>query len=133
MFGATHDRDDDSLEPRPDDHRRNLAALAVVLPELAARLGAGPFAAHVGVRATTVDYLPVAGAAPDAPAGLFVLTGLGSRGFTLAPLLAEHIAALALGAPSPLPRPLADLVDPARFARRARRRGRPPINPWPDR
>ncbi len=125
MFGATHDRDDDNLEPRLDDHQRNLAAVAEILPGLAARLGAGPFAAHVGVRATTVDYLPIAGAAPDAPAGLFVLSGLGSRGFTLAPLLAEHIAAAALGAPSPLPGPLADLVDPARFERRARRRGRP--------
>jgi tRNA 5-methylaminomethyl-2-thiouridine biosynthesis bifunctional protein len=125
MFGATHDRDDDSLEPRPGDHQRNLAALAEVLPGLAARLGKGPFAAHVGVRATTVDYLPVAGAAPNGPAGLFVLAGLGSRGFTLAPLLAEHVAAVALGAPSPLPGPLAGLVDPARFERRARRRGRP--------
>jgi tRNA 5-methylaminomethyl-2-thiouridine biosynthesis bifunctional protein len=125
MFGATHDRDDDSLEPRLDDHQRNLAAVAEALPKLAARLGSGPFAAHVGVRATTVDYLPVAGAAPGVPAGLFVLTGLGSRGFTLAPLLAEHIAAVALGAPSPLPAPLADLVDPARFERRARRRGHP--------
>ncbi len=123
MFGATHDRDDDNLEPRLEDHQRNLAALAEVLPELAARLGTGPFEAYVGVRATTVDYLPIAGAAPAA--GLFVLSGLGSRGFTLAPLLAEHIAAAALGAPSPLPGPLADLVDPARFERRARRRGHP--------
>ena len=124
MFGATHDRDDEGLDPRPDDHQRNLAAVTEILPGLAAQLGAGPFAAHVGVRATTVDYLPIAGAAPDA-AGLFVLTGLGSRGFTLAPLLAEHVAAVALGPPSPLPGPLTDLVDPARFERRARRRGRP--------
>jgi tRNA 5-methylaminomethyl-2-thiouridine biosynthesis bifunctional protein len=133
MFGATHDRDDDSLEPRLGDHQRNLAALAEVLPGMAARLGAGPFEAHVGVRATTADYLPIAGAAPGAPGGLFVLTGLGSRGFTLAPLLAEHVAALALGAPSPLPLSLADLVDAGRFERRARRRGRPALNPWPDR
>jgi len=124
MFGATHDRDDDGLEPRQGDHLRNLAALAEVLPRLAGRLGAGPFEAHVGVRATTADYLPIAGAAPDAAAGLFVLTGLGSRGFTLAPLLAEHVAALALGAPSPLPLSLADLVDAGRFERRERRRGR---------
>ena len=65
----------------------------------------------------------MAGAAPEAPAGLFVLSGFSARGFTLAPLLAEHVAALALGAPSPLPAPLAAIVDPARFARRAARRG----------
>jgi tRNA 5-methylaminomethyl-2-thiouridine biosynthesis bifunctional protein len=122
ILGATHDRDEVSLEARPEDHQRNLAALAEVLPELAARLEGRTYEAYVGVRATTADYLPLAG--PGELPGLFVLTGLGSRGFTLAPLLAEHVAALALGAPSPLPTPLADLVDPARFERRARRRGR---------
>ena len=35
-----------------------------------------------------------------------MLAGLGGRGFTLAPLLAEHVAALVVGAPSPLPRGL---------------------------
>jgi tRNA 5-methylaminomethyl-2-thiouridine biosynthesis bifunctional protein len=122
IVGATHDRDEVSLEARPQDHQRNLAALAEVLPELAARLEGQAYQAYVGVRATTADYLPLAG--PGEVPGLFVLTGLGSRGFTLAPLLAEHVAALALDVPSPLPAPLADLVDPARFERRARRRGR---------
>ena len=121
IFGATHDRDDEGLEARTLDHRRNLEAVAEVLPALASRLEGPALEARVGVRATTSDYLPLAGRA--GPPGLFVLTGLGSRGFTLAPLLAEHVAALALGRPSPLPTPLADLVDPARFARRARRRG----------
>ncbi|HRD29652.1 MAG TPA: hypothetical protein PLO65_15230, partial [Caulobacter sp.] len=54
--------------------------------------------------------------------GLFILAGLGSRGFCTAPLLAEHVAALALDAPSPLPAPLASLVDPERFTARGRRR-----------
>jgi tRNA 5-methylaminomethyl-2-thiouridine biosynthesis bifunctional protein len=73
---------------------------------------------RASLRATTVDRLPVAGAAD----GLFLLTGFGSRGFSLAPLLAEHVAALAMGAPIPLPADQAELVDPGRFARRAARR-----------
>ncbi|MDP1778123.1 MAG: hypothetical protein Q8K90_05885, partial [Brevundimonas sp.] len=40
----------------------------------------------------------------------------GSRGFCVAPLLAEHVAALAMGAPSPLPADLAARVDPLRNA-----------------
>jgi tRNA 5-methylaminomethyl-2-thiouridine biosynthesis bifunctional protein len=48
--------------------------------------------------------------------GLFVLSGLGSRGFALAPLLAEHVAARVLDAPSPLPADLAAVVDPVRFS-----------------
>jgi tRNA 5-methylaminomethyl-2-thiouridine biosynthesis bifunctional protein len=72
------------------------------------------------VRATTPDRMPLAG---QVAPGLFVLGGLGSRGFTLAPLLAEQVAALALGAPSPLQQPLARTVSPDRFAERSARRG----------
>lgn len=129
LFGATHDRDDTDARPRDGDHIRNLEAVAAVIPELAEALRKHSLRPWTGIRATTRDYLPLAGeVAAEAP-GLFVLGGLGSRGFTLAPLLAEHIASLALSAPSPLPRPLAELVDPARFERRARRRGRPDQTP----
>jgi len=69
------------------------------------------------VRATTRDRLPVAGILD---AGLFVLGGLGSRGFVAAPLLAEHVAALIADSPSPLPRALAQRVDPSRPALKAR-------------
>ncbi|MGI9170352.1 MAG: FAD-dependent oxidoreductase, partial [Caulobacteraceae bacterium] len=124
MFGATHDRDDEDARPRAGDHRRNLQSLARGLPALAARLADARLEAHTAIRATTRDYLPLAGALGAAQPGLLVLSGLGSRGFTLAPLLGEHLAALIVGAASPLPRDLAALVEPARFARRARRAGR---------
>lgn len=120
LFGATHDRGDAGTDLRPMDHGRNLDLLARGLPGLAAALAEIPHQGRASVRATTPDRLPMAGAA-GAP-GLFLLTGFGSRGFAAAPLLAEHVAALALGAPSPLPAVLAETVDPARFARRAARR-----------
>ncbi|MDB5428453.1 MAG: hypothetical protein JWR43_2428, partial [Phenylobacterium sp.] len=123
LFGATHDRGDTARDVRPEDHRRNLQALAAGLPRLAERLADEPLEGRASTRVVTPDRLPVAGAGPDGPAGVFVLSGFGARGFTLAPLLAEHVAALAMQAPSPLPAPLADTVDPARFARRAARRG----------
>ena len=123
LFGATNDRDDVARDVRAEDHARNLAALAEGLPMLAARLAGSPLEGRAAIRVATPDFLPVAGAAPTAPAGLFVLSGFGARGFTLAPLLAEHVAALALDAPSPLPAPLAAIVEPGRFARRAERRG----------
>ena len=121
LFGATHDRDDQGLEIRPLDHDRNRATLAQGLPGLAGRLDGLDLQGRASVRAATPDFLPLAGAVEAKP-GLFVLSGFGSRGFCLAPLLAEHVAALALGAPSPLAAPLAHLVDPARLARRAARR-----------
>jgi tRNA 5-methylaminomethyl-2-thiouridine biosynthesis bifunctional protein len=119
LFGATHDRDDAGDDPRPADTARNLALLAQVRPELAGALDLAQVQARAGVRAVTPDFLPLAGALQP---GLFILSGLGSRGFCAAPLLAEHIAASATGAPSPLPRALAAIVDPQRFEARRRRR-----------
>lgn len=120
LFGATHDRDDAGTDLRPADHRRNLDTLAKALPALAARIDAERLEGRASVRAVSPDRLPLAGAADQE--GLYVLTGFGSRGFAFAPLLAEHVAALALGAPSPISRAAADLVAPDRFARRAARR-----------
>jgi len=124
LFGATHDRDDAASDLREADHGRNLATLAAALPALAARLQELPLEGRASVRAASPDRLPLAGAAPDASPGLFLLTGFGSRGFAFAPLLAEHVAAQATGAPSPLPASLATLVEPARFQRRERARAR---------
>ena len=120
LFGATHDRDDATLDVRGPDHSRNLERLAEAAPALAARLAGLDLAGRASVRAVTPDFMPLAGAA-GAP-GLFVLSGLGSRGFCSAPLLAEHVAATALGAPSPLPSPLAALVEPRRFEMRRSKR-----------
>jgi tRNA 5-methylaminomethyl-2-thiouridine biosynthesis bifunctional protein len=120
LFGATHDRDDEATDVRAADHARNLETLAAAFPDLAARLAGQPLQGRAAIRATTPDRAPIAGEAD----GLFLLTGFGSRGFSLAPLLAEHVAALALGAPSPLPSDLAVLAAPGRFRDRAARRGR---------
>jgi tRNA 5-methylaminomethyl-2-thiouridine biosynthesis bifunctional protein len=114
LFGATHDRGDAGADLRIDDHARNLAILARGLPKLAERLAGAPLEGRAAVRAVTPDRLPLAG--PAGPPGLYALAGFGSRGFAFAPLLAEHVAALALGAPSPLLEPEAALVALARFA-----------------
>jgi tRNA 5-methylaminomethyl-2-thiouridine biosynthesis bifunctional protein len=121
LFGATHDRDQSSCEVREEDHRRNLEGLAKALPELATRLSDAPLEGRASVRAATPDRLPLAGEASGAP-GLHLLTGFGSRGLAMAPLLAEHVAAAICTAPSPLARELAELVSPDRFAKRLARR-----------
>ena len=119
LFGATHDRDTVETDVRADDDRRNLQALAKGMPVLAARLAGAPLQGRAAIRATTADHIALAGAVPHGPAGLFVLGGLGGRGFCMAPLLAEHLTARILSVPSPLPRNLSVLVEPARFSSRA--------------
>lgn len=113
LFGATHDRGDSAVDLREEDHRRNLASLAKGRPNLAAGLADQPLEGRASTRAATPDRMPVAGRLRG---GVYVLAGLGSRGFCTAPLLAEHVAALAVGAPSPLLAGLTRLVDPARQA-----------------
>jgi len=126
LFGATHGRGDADPEPREEDHVRNLEGLRKVRPLLAAALEGEPLLAAAGVRAATGDHQPIAGQLAQ---GLYTLTGLGGRGFTLAPLLAEHVAALVLGLPSPLPASLAALVEPARFVPGEAKRALPPDSP----
>ena len=122
VFGATHDRGEIGDTVRREDHDRNRIQLAETRPELAAGIDPGHLGGRAGVRAVTPDFLPLAGAVPGQDDGLFVLSGLGSRGFCAAPLLAEHVAALATGSPSPLPAALAAIVDPGRFEMRRTRR-----------
>ena len=115
LFGATHDRWREDTEVIPSDHRRNLQTLAQARPAMAAGIDETGLQGRAALRASTPDRGPIAG---ELEPGLWVLTGLGGRGFTLAPLLAEHIAADALGAPSPLPNPLAASVGPRAFTKR---------------
>ncbi len=112
LFGATHDRDQTDTDVRTEDHQRNLATLAKGLPDLAEQLKDKAFEGRAAVRATTPDRLPLAGIRDD---GVLVLTGLGSRGLCLAPLLAEHLIAEALDIPSPLPRHLSQMANWRRF------------------
>ncbi len=112
LFGATHDRGRDDLAVLGEDHRRNLTTLAQARPGLAASLQGLPLQGRAASRTSTPDRAPIAG---ELQPGLMALTGLGGRGFTLAPMLAEHLAALALGRPSPLPAPLARVVAPRPF------------------
>ncbi len=104
LYGATHDRGVKTPEASDAASARNQATLAAALPALAEAVDQTPAEARgrrVAVRATTPDRLPLCGAWGEA--GLYVLTGLGSRGFCVAPLLGEHLATAVMGRPSPLP------------------------------
>jgi tRNA 5-methylaminomethyl-2-thiouridine biosynthesis bifunctional protein len=98
---------------------------------------------HAAIRATTADHLPVCGPIIDQvqfeldyhdlhhgrhwqqypPAksmdNLYVLNGLGSRGFTSAPLLAQHLCAMITGEPLPLEDDLCKIIHPNRFLYRS--------------
>lgn len=92
-------------------HDHNLGLLAGAL---GAPFGtdAGSFGARVSRRASLPDRRPVVGRLGD---GMFILGGLGARGFTLAPLLGDLLAADILRRPVPLPAPQWGVIQPARY------------------
>ena len=67
----------------------------------------------LGARASLPDYLPVAGAIEQEK--VFVLGGLGSRGLSLAPLLAETIMNDICNIPSPISQEVREAISPLRF------------------
>ncbi|WP_346839567.1 bifunctional tRNA (5-methylaminomethyl-2-thiouridine)(34)-methyltransferase MnmD/FAD-dependent 5-carboxymethylaminomethyl-2-thiouridine(34) oxidoreductase MnmC [Microbulbifer sp. SAOS-129_SWC] len=139
-FGATFKLKDTDTDLREQEQRENLHTLAELLPGVAAEFSAQRLSGRAAVRAATPDYLPMAGPVPDweslaqtyadlrknrkalIPAraayrpNLYVLGGMGSRGFTYAPLAAELVAAWISGEVLPVSAELAKALHPARFA-----------------
>ncbi|OZB72093.1 MULTISPECIES: FAD-dependent 5-carboxymethylaminomethyl-2-thiouridine(34) oxidoreductase MnmC [unclassified Thiomonas] len=137
LIGATFETEDQPLTPEQAwaHNRAGLSALTASppLPEHTAALRH-----FVGTRAASTDRLPYCGPIADlAPLlanplhaagkqlhelprlpGVAVCAGMGSRGLTLAPLLAETLLAQIEGTPLPLETDLADSIDPARTALR---------------
>ncbi len=115
VLGATYARRDEVPDAdwhtlRKEDEAQMLSILADHLPSID---GAEPMGGRVSLRATIRDYVPLAGRVDQ---GLYVLGGLGSRGFLTAPLLSELIADQLTGAPLPLEADLVQALDPGRFA-----------------
>lgn len=114
VLGATYARRDEVPDTgwdtlRPEDEVQILGMLADHLPSID---GIEPMGGRVSLRATIRDYIPLAGPVDD---GLFVLGGLGSRGFLTAPLLSELITDQLSGSPLPLEADLIEALNPGRF------------------
>jgi tRNA 5-methylaminomethyl-2-thiouridine biosynthesis bifunctional protein len=134
VMGATQQVNDTDAAVRHSDHAHNLERArhllpAAPLPSLSALQG------RVAWRATSRDRLPLIGPVPTPmhtaaqtglshpsqrrrwprQPGLWLHTGLGSRGITTAALGGELIAAQVFGEPWPLEADVCDAVDPARL------------------
>ncbi len=115
LVGATHVRGDDAGPAGPAIESFRQAA-ARHCPDV--KLG-DPELSWAGIRASTPDRLPVVGALAER---VHILSGLGSRGFAHAPLLAEHLAARLCGQAGAIERSAAHSLSPHRFEERRRRR-----------
>jgi tRNA 5-methylaminomethyl-2-thiouridine biosynthesis bifunctional protein len=114
VTGSTFERDNAHAEIRPEDEQHNFSKLQTLLPRaaqgLASQFKNGPVHAWAGVRCATPSRLPALG--PLALPNLWICSGMGSRGLTLAALCAELLAARLHGEPLPLEQRLADALVP---------------------
>ena len=148
-LGASFGPGDAGTDERDAEHAHNIDMMKTALPGLDLPAPDGGWQGHVAHRCNSNDYLPVAGPVPvleafnrrferlrhdrkrviDAPspvlAGLAVLTSLGSRGLSAAPLAAEMVADQLTGTLPAVPRYLQRALSPARFPERALKRGEP--------
>ena len=142
-FGATFKLKQTETEIREEEHRENLTTLGTLLPEFAQAFATRTLTGRAALRAATLDYLPMAGPVAQWEKledtygafrknrkqlipqrtpyqnNLYVLAGLGSRGFTYAPLAAEVIAAWVNNEVMPVSENLVKALHPMRFAIRA--------------
>lgn len=117
VVGASYERDVDEPLVKPDDHSANLDRLRGLLPAAALALESaftsGKVRGWAGVRCATPDRLPLVG--PTRLPGVWVSTGMGSRGISLAVLCGELLAAGLMQEPLPVEAALAKRVHSGRF------------------
>lgn len=125
LVGATFDLHDTSVQPSQQSDHANLSMLAGLLPDALTRPDLTEMAANtrgrVAFRCTTHDYQPIAGPMKTRDGtqleGVYLLTGLGSKGLTYSPLLAEYLGDLISGQPPCLPENLIKRIETQRIHR----------------
>ena len=118
LLGASFIPDDRRTDIRTVDHQHNLGLLSAVSPALAHALPPLHYwQGRASIRAQSPDYLPFIGQVPNMP-NVWTLSGLGSKGFSVAPLGSEFICAQLLGEVWPITQQVAQTISPARFIKK---------------
>ena len=137
-LGATFSPNDDNTDIREAEHISNLNMLKSLAPDWSnTGYDVQALEGRAAIRATTSDYLPLAGAILDIAQlkespprhnalpsslpwleGLYINAGHGAKGLVNAPLCAEIIASFICKEPAPVDCTLLSALDPNRFALR---------------
>lgn len=137
VLGASYDFDVYESALLAGSQQQNLQRLSELLPGTAEAFVDLPLNGRVGFRCVSSDRMPLAGRIADTQteidagtqlaqmprqAGLYCLSGLGSRGLVWSGVAAELLVDQICGEPWRLERDLAEALDPARFHLRDLRR-----------
>lgn len=112
LIGATHDRlieGENPFDINPVDDRKNIAQFESYIGE---GVTLYPEKSRASIRVTSHDTLPIIG---EIDTSHYILSGLGSRGFVFAPLLAEALLSHYYGDPLPIARQVWEKLSVARL------------------
>lgn len=109
LFGASFVRNDESCDVRIDEHRFNLDKLQFILAD--AHISPHTLQGRASIRCQTPDYHPIVGKIADR---LYAMTAMGSKGFSVAALCSEVLAAMIFDEPMPITHTLAQKLAPNR-------------------
>lgn len=117
LMGAGYERDAQVPDIKAQDHADNLTRLQSLLPDAALALAEQFSPLHArgwaGIRCATPNRLPLLGrvATPGSKPGLWMCTGMGSRGLSFAALCGELLAAQLHGEPLPIDSQLVKAIN----------------------
>lgn len=121
LMGASFVRNSTDTQVKDDEHAFNLNKLSQSLPNLAKALNLDTknLTGRASIRAQTPDYHPIIGKVQDEgqaddDSRLYALYGMGSKGFSFAPLCGEILAGLMFDEPLPISTQLLDKLTPKR-------------------
>lgn len=115
ILGASFYPNREDIDVLVEDHQHNLDLLKQVSPVLASQLpDVDTWQGRASLRAQTADYFPLLGDVNNQKK-IYVLAGLGSKGFLFSPLCAEILVAEMLSEPVPVSETLMKKLKVWRF------------------
>lgn len=103
LLGASFVDADTNIDIRPEENQQNYDKLIEDIPELRNILpnSTDMWQSRAGIRTQTIDYHPLVGQLAQSQR-LWTLSAMGAKGYALAPLCAEALSDMMLGAFTPL-------------------------------
>lgn len=113
LMGASFVRNSTDTAVKANEHAFNLHKFSQALPNLAQKLNINTtnLQGRASIRAQTPDYHPLVG---KVDGRIYTIYGMGSKGFSFAPLCAQILVSLIFDEPMPVPATLLDKLAPHR-------------------
>lgn len=116
LLGASFIRNDTDTGIRPEEHQISRDKLVTAIPEMQSVIptDSSLWQGRAGIRTQTPDYHPIVGPLADSKR-VWVMSAMGAKGYAIAPICAEALADMMLGAFPPLSAAMLARLSPNRM------------------